>query len=192
LLNGVDAPNLRGLEKSIELQTYNAIKNANPRKDREGYVAFTFLDQGKLADAEEREKRSKSTGATILIAASQGATEEMQQRGLDVAVDEISQHGKLYMAALSARNDKPYDKYLDSYIENDSSTRSSAAEALRKILESRPRRFPEDALKGLNPAERGYVMAAAVTFAPNAVPEQWKQGTKRLLFCVERPWFELK
>lgn len=191
LLNGNDSY-LSGLQESVELRMYAAIENADVKTDFEGYVAYKLIDQGRLVDAQKRaNETSFELVATILLAASEGATKDMQERGLALPMEEVSQHGKLYLAALSAKIGKPYEKYLDSYLENESTTRNSAADSLRMILKAESGNFPEEALKGLNPDERGYVMAAAATFAADRVSSQWKHDAKRLLFCVERPWFEL-
>ena len=193
LLNGTDAQYNGGLQDSMQLTMHGLIENANVQTDRQDYVAMTFVDQGRLADARQRCKgKDLEPGAMVMIAASQGATEEWQEFALAVPVADISEYGKLYMAALCARIGKPYDRYLDSYKENDPSTRASAADALRTIIEAGLDNISDDALKGLNPDERGYVMAATATFAPEKVASQWKHDAKRLLFCVERPWFELE
>ena len=192
LLRGTESSTIAGLQESTQVQMYDAIENADVEKDKEDYVAFAFLDQGRLEDAKKRAKNSSfESNMIMLLAASQDASKEWQELGLALPIEELSQFGKLYMAALAARNGKPFDEYLASYEEKDSSTRKSAADALRSILQAEEGDFSDDILEGINPDDRGYVCAAAATFAPDSVPNQWKRDAKRLLFSVERPWFDL-
>jgi len=191
LLAEEDEPDYRGLKESFELLLLLMIEEADPKKDTSPHLAFKLLADGKSEAAYKRAKGSEMESRIIcLLAASQDSSQQWQKLALALPLDELRQHEKLYLAGLCARLGEPYDKLLDSYRENEPTARRSAADVLTNIIKNGPDAISDELLVGLNPDDRGYVLAAATTFAPDAVLSKWKLEAKRLLFSVERPWFE--
>ena len=191
LLSETEAPSYHGLQDSIELRRLRTIEEMDYNIDQSPFLAYSMLADGKLEDALQRVKGSDAApGVTVLVAASQDATEQWQEAGLSVPMETLTQSSKLYLAALAARMGKPFEKYLDAHREDDPSTRISAADCLGRIIDEGPRHFADAGLNGLNPEERGIVMAASAVYSPGETSAKWKRDAKRLLFCVERPWFE--
>ena len=191
LLSETEAPSYHGLQDSIELRRLRTIEEMDYNIDQSPFLAYSMLADGKLEDALQRVKGSDAApGVTVLVAASQDATEQWQEAGLSVPMETLTQSSKLYLAALAARMGKPFEKYLDAHREDDPSTKISAADCLGRIIDEGPRHFADAGLNGLNPEERGIVMAASAVYSPGETSAKWKRDAKRLLFCVERPWFE--
>jgi hypothetical protein len=46
----------------------------------------------------------------------------------------------------------------------------------------------EEAIRGLDPVQRGHIYVAAVILRGQACPPDWRIASRRLLFAAERPF----
>jgi len=65
----------------------------------------------------------------------------------------------------------------------------TVADFVAQIIDQAPQASLESEMKGLGPAERGLVFAAAVIVHPKDAPPHWRKASRQLLFAIERPYF---
>ncbi|HEX8958057.1 MAG TPA: hypothetical protein VF798_17420, partial [Burkholderiaceae bacterium] len=124
----------------------------------------------------------------ILIAASDGARPAWGQRVLSHAPDASwSDDGLLFAAALAVREHRDAEPYWALLAPR----RRVRSERLRQVLaDMQNGSVSPDELTTLDLVSRGQVCAMALVVRGKSAPQAWRDTAKRLLFKVERPYFD--
>ena len=130
---------------------------------------------------------AKPTRQEILIAASDGAEPAWAQRVLSQVPDAAwSDDALMFAAALAMRQHQdgaPYWRLLEHR------PRLQSERIRQFLLEAQGGGMPHDNLDGMALAARGQAYAMALVVRGKSAPVAWRDGAKRLLFTVERPYF---
>jgi hypothetical protein len=189
--NGEES-NLRDLSRSTEVAQMLALESGEEFRGTPLY-AYSLLNKGQLQEAYRVAGGDNAENQfLVLLATSEGADADWQQRALQIPVGDINdQQSLLYLAALAYRNSQPHEPYLAQYEENSLHDGRSRLEHVRRLIDQgNPGQFNEDQLNGLDPAARGAVLTTAVILYPDQSKESWRRTAKALLFVAERPSFQ--
>lgn len=151
--------------------------------------SWDALLNGNVAQAHAHlPQTAKPTRWEILIAASDGAEPAWAERVLAQAPDANWNDDSLMFAAALAmrahRDAAPYWNLMaeKSYLQSP---------RLRQFLEEvQSGAVPHDNLEGMGLSTRGQLYAMALVIRGKSAPRDWRDGAKRLLFKVERPYFD--
>ena len=155
-------------------------------------LAYSALARGELDRALSLARSDSAVAARVLrfAAASDGASEELQSRALDVpnaaGLDNQSQWAMIGLALRNGRDRAAYlgvryplpQNYVDQMLSFLDAARTSKTPAAA-----------EPKLKGLPLFMRGEAYAAAVVMLGDRAPAAWRGAARRLLFASERPYF---
>ncbi len=124
----------------------------------------------------------------ILIAASDGAQPAWAEHVLSQTPDASwSDDALMFATALamrSHRDDAPYWTLLEQR------PRVQPQRIRQFLREVQGGGMPHDHLDGMSLAARGQAYAMALVVRGKSAPQAWRDGAKRLLFKVERPYFD--
>ena len=165
--------------------------------------ALQALTDGNLDQALNLARADKGAYSRFakLAATSEGATADMKKNAFALVVDE---HGGdisvVYLLALAKREKNEIMQKL--LIEQVTQIFNQDAESVLKFLAAVEKGASTSAttansaasvdtlLEGVSATTRGYAYAAAVVLHGDSAPKEWREGAKRLLFALERPYFK--
>jgi hypothetical protein len=153
--------------------------------------AYVLLAQGDFDRALAMSDGSESEYARLLrlIAASNGASPSQIEKALDLPPESGLDGDTLLPAlALAARAGRSLDplKQLAARILGPDTDQILAAFSLLQTNAEHAR--VEEAIRGLDPMNRGRVYVAAVILRGQRCPSDWRMASRRLLFASERPF----
>jgi hypothetical protein len=191
LLSKKGPPNLKDLLGSSELSQMLALESGENLKASPLY-AFSLLSNGQVEEAYRVADGNNANGRLlVLLAASNGAKKEWQQRALQTPLEEVQDPALLlYLAALAFRNGQPFDSYLEEADKFYSEKLPNPVEFVKEFMQQGgPRSSLEDELTGLDARDRGIVLSTAIVMDPDKATASWRKSARALLFVVERPAF---
>jgi hypothetical protein len=153
--------------------------------------AFAALARGGLASALELSRADSLLEARIvrLVAASDGATAEMQARALALdAAAGIRDDTRWAAIALALRAGTDHTPFLPP----EETVRPQDLQRMMAFVELARGTNPavaEPALNGLVPELRGHAYSMALVLIGERAPQAWRDAVSRLLFSAERPYF---
>jgi hypothetical protein len=176
---------------SEELQALMAF-NGGAKSTSVAARAYAALAVGELDKALRIAQRDSEVAPSILrmVAASDGATPEMQERAL--ALDPklgMGPNTRWASVALALRAGRDYATLLDS---SDFSPQNLGRlnHFLVLVRAGKDLTAAEHALDGLPPLYRGQGYSMGVIVLGEKAPASWRVAAKRLLFASERPYFK--
>ncbi|MGO1070276.1 M48 family metallopeptidase [Lysobacter sp. CA199] len=182
------APDSESLKRLLAIE-----QNTVPRESP--YWAYAALKSGRLADALATKQTSAEMEARLLglVAASDGAPAETVARALAQTVRVENDPAAAWaLAALAAREKNAAATRLREQAmgadPEDAPKIAAFFDAVRRDGAASSE-ATERALGKLAPRSRGIAYATAVVLLGRDCPRAWRDGAKRLLFAIERPYF---
>jgi len=185
------SPDLDDLRSSFEVKQMLALESGENLQGTPLY-AYSLLNKGQIEDAYRAAGGSEAdVRLLVLLAASEGAKTDWQQRALQIRIEDVEDPRLLaYLAALAFRNGQPYDSYLKECDEQFPKGRTSPVDHVRKLMEQgAPGESLHDQLIGLDLLGRGIVLSTAIVLYPDQSNEGLRETARALLFAMERPAF---
>lgn len=153
--------------------------------------AYALLARGELSQALAITEGSEEDHVRLLrlAAASDGAGTSLIERALDQP-PEMGLDGDTLLPtlALAVRAGRA----LDPFKQISARILGSDAEPVLKVfslLQTKADRATlDEAIRGLDPAQRGHIYVAACVLRRPACPPDWRSASRRLLFAPERPY----
>ncbi len=155
-------------------------------------LVYINLSKGNLEDALQASTRDSSTQsfALRLVAASDGASDEIIQRCLELKPDEgINQYTILPTIGLLARRGKdvqPYMTLLQTHMTHDFDKFVAFFNAIRSGASPD---HAEAIIKELSIQTKGYAYVLGSVYLDKQCPKSWKEKATKFLFVTERPNF---
>jgi len=155
------------------------------------YLAYSLLHRGELERAAQLAQALGDEQFRLLrlIAASDGAGVELvgsvQQLGADRGIDSSTVWLAWSQAAKSGRDPAPFEEWARAQ----EKSADTALAFLRRLHSGGAPAEAEKQLSGLQPGERGRLIAAGLVLLGDEAPAEWRQQAKALLFAPERPYF---
>jgi Zn-dependent protease with chaperone function len=188
---------LADLEKESEMiRTYLAFERGEMQGD--AYAkGFTELSRGKIQQAMDFAKTVPGNAPRLQIfaAASDGADAALASRALALPLDKSLDRGAAWIAlALAARQKADMAAYFaktEAVIKQQMTPEDASAMArvLAALIANAPSNEMDKLMDGLQPEFRGLAYSMALIIQGKSAPAKWRDGAKRLLFALERPYF---
>jgi len=169
------------------LKSYIGIERGAPGRDVDN--AWDALLDGDVTRAHGFLARAAPpTRQEILVAASDGADPAWAERIVSQLPDAAwSDDALMFAAALAMRSHQdgaPYWALLEQ-------RPRLQPQRIRQFLQDvQAGGWPRDDLVGMSLAARGQAYSMALVVRGKPAPQVWRDGAKRLLFKVERPYFD--
>jgi hypothetical protein len=173
------------LEYMIALETGKGLGDAP-------ISAYAALARGELDVAMQKAKGDSATEVEVLrqVAASDGASEELQARALALDAESgIDNNTRWAAIGLAMRKGQDHARFHPS---SETVSADFMAKLLRFVERARTEANPvaaEVELTGLTAAMRGHAYSVATVVLGERTPDAWRTNAKRLLFASERPFF---
>lgn len=186
---GTDISDLAQASGQLELRTS---LETGTRNEASPYRAYADLAHGRLPQALARATALPALHAAMLplLAASDGADTAWADSALAAPADSTLESGAVWaLVGLAVRQHRDPAPYLALARLGD-----DRAERLFPFVETLRRSgdpaTAEATLEHLTPQARGVAYSVGVVVLGPAAPPAWRDGAKRLLFAVERPYFQ--
>ncbi len=153
-------------------------------------AAYRRLYEGDLEGAMAQIEAAPEMSSALLrmVAASDGASDEMVASALALDPGAGVNRASVWVAiGLAMRHGRPIDDLLESAETVLGSEAPFAREFFARLADPRA---ADASLAGARQATRGSAYAAGVVALGSRAPEAWRRGAKRLLFIIERPYFQ--
>lgn len=176
------------VQASSQLQAVNNIEHG--ARDAEFDRVWDGLLRGDIKAAHALLPTNQTVSRQgILIAASDGAEPAWAQAVLGAVPDASWQEDSLMFAlALAMREKRDTTPYV-SLIAERSPAEIERVMRFMQAVQIDKTKMPQDDLNGMNLSWRGQAYAMALIVRGKSAPQAWRDGAKRLLFKVERPYF---
>ncbi len=175
------------MQFSDELKNYVSLERGERSPDFD--KSWDALLNGDVPRAHALMHRTaQPTRQEMFIAASDGAEPAWAERVLSQTPDaNWSDDALMFAAALSMRSHQdatPYWALLEQR------PRLQPQRIRQFLQDAQGGTMPHDDLAGMSLAARGQAYAMALVVRGKSAPQVWRDGAKRLLFKVERPYFD--
>jgi Zn-dependent protease with chaperone function len=186
MLHGTDADNSDLFEATPWLQFYAELQ----RDDEQippNLAMYRMLFLGDLEGAFSEAQASATHEVIRLIAASDGASEEMVSTALQLDSDQGLNRYTIWIAiGFAIQQGEAIDDLLaatDDILDTDAGFAREFFALLPDVDAA------EESLRGARASLRGSAYAAGIVALGRRAPEHWREGADRLLFVAERPYF---
>ena len=152
--------------------------------------AYSVLAKGQIAQALDLAKSDAETAARLLwlAAGSDGADPALVQRAL-AQQDGLDPETLWIAAALAARSHKDAAPYLKDLPIAWQEHHQAMLDFIAAVQGGQKPDKAEALLTGIEPELRGHAYVMGVILLGPRTPAAWRDGAKRLLFTMERPYF---
>jgi Zn-dependent protease with chaperone function len=159
--------------------------------------AFTEMSKGKIPSAVELGKfaNEKSSRLMVFSAASDGADPVLVEKVLALPPEVLLDRSSVWIALALATRQKvdqtSYRAALDSLVKRQIGEEDAKVmmPVLEKLRVGAAVADVENSMNGLRPELRGQAYAMGLIIRGKSAPPKWRDGAKRLLFAIERPYF---
>jgi len=178
--------------KSERLRLYLSVESGSALAPDSSMRIYHELHRGNLTQARQLLEGVNRADARALrmVAASDGAPQELVQRSLALPVGEAGSDALWPAIGLAIRHGRPSDALTAAALQAYGTERAEPVQRfLSVIAATRDAREADAALAGSTPDMRAHAYVAGIVALGAQAPEAWRQYVKRVLFAGERPHF---